>query len=253
MRRKPSIYSVLRATTKEQLIESLNWLLYSVGGSTLPIWLGGYVLLPIVSKHFHWLEYGQHGEFALYSAALITPTLRLIARDVEEFEFVRRQLFLFLGWIFLTVSVAIYSCVIAVSGSAANELNLSSASASGTVGLSLNVAVLFRFSLALFVLTVLFSFVVTLIDSQRVGTSEIFAAQQAGVRQLEQAFAVTAPETSRPTPDQSTSQIRRDVGGESAGSDEEPAVPVDLSGEQRDRLEKDFDGGQGDVNARDPD
>ena len=78
------MFRTLREASSEQWNESLGWLLYSLAGSTLPIWLGGYVLLPIFGRHFSWVEYGRHGEFALYSAALLAPTLRLIAKDISR-------------------------------------------------------------------------------------------------------------------------------------------------------------------------
>lgn len=153
-----SIYRTLREATPEEWGESFGWLLYSLAGSTLPIWLGGYVLLPIFGTHFAWIEYGRHGEFALYSAALLAPTLRLIAKDVENFEFVRRQAFLFFGWIFLTGAVAIYSAVIA-----ADRI------ANGTA--TLNQYLLLVISLSLYGVSVIFSFLVTIIDCRRVPTN----------------------------------------------------------------------------------
>jgi hypothetical protein len=245
MRKRPSLWSVLKSTSKEQFIESCNWLLYSLGGSTVPIWLGGYVLLPIFNQRFHWVQYGEHGEFALYSAALIAPTLRLIARDVEDFEFVRRQLFLFVGWIILTMSVAIYSGVITASSSAANELSRGAGVGSTANILSLNVTLLFRSSLCLFIVTAIFSFLVTLIDCQRVGTVEIFAAQQAGVQRLEQTFEVTAPETSHSTPQDPASERATDV---ETGAGTVPSV--DSNAQEREQTEEDFEAGHGATDGR---
>jgi hypothetical protein len=154
----PSIYLTLRETTREQWFESFAWLLYSLAGSTVPIWLGGYVLLPIFGTRFSWVEYGKHGEFALYSAALLAPTLRLIAKDIDNFVFVRRQGFLFFGWIFLTGSVAIYSSVIAADRIAQGTANL-------------NTALMVVMSLVLYAASLIFSFVVIIIDSQRLPTN----------------------------------------------------------------------------------
>jgi hypothetical protein len=162
----PSIYLTLKETTREQWFESFAWLLYNLAGSTVPIWLGGYVLLPIFGTRFSWVGYGKHGEFALYSAALLAPTLRLIAKDIDNFVFVRRQSFLFFGWIFLTVSVAIYSSVIVADRIAQGTANL-------------NTALMVVMSLALYASSLVFSFVVIIIDSQRLPTNlrEIMKAQ----------------------------------------------------------------------------
>lgn len=222
-------------------MESLNWLLYSLGGSTLPIWLGGYVLLPIFNKHFHWVEYGQHGEFALYTAALIAPTLRLIARDVEDFEFVRRQLFLFIGWIILTMSVAIYSGVITAENGASSSGGVASF-------FTLNTTLLFKVSLSLFICTAGFSFLVTLIDYQRVGTREIFSAQLASERRLEETFDVTAPETSKPV---QQGESEESLSGEPADTSAAEGAPATEPGtEAREKLERDFDTTRGDPDGR---
>jgi|GEM_PF-4107238 len=231
MRSEPGIYAVLKATTKGQRIESLYWLLYSLGGSTLPIWLGGYLLLPLFGKHFGWVEYGQHGEFALYSAAMIAPRLRLIARDTEDSVFVRRQLFLFFGWIFLTISVALYSVVIAAGGITANETQI-------------NKEMLLHFTLSLFILTILFSFLVTLIDHQRIRPKEIFAVQKAGEKKLEKEFETTAPESSNASTESSV-VAEPSHGGpleeEARRADQESDV---LSTEESERLEREFDAGR---------
>jgi hypothetical protein len=185
MRAERTLWSVLSKTTAGQRGEAFSWLLYNVAGATLPIWLGGYVLLPVFGKQFSWTEYSKHGELALYSAALLAPTLRVIARDVGESEFVRRQSFLFFCWIFLTGSVALYSGVIAVYGVLPAGVPPAET--------SLNTILLFRFSLTLFVLTILISFLVRLIDFQRIEPKEILEIQDAAEERLESDFEQTAP------------------------------------------------------------
>jgi hypothetical protein len=180
MFRQSKVWGVLKNTTASQRSESYNWLLYSLAGSTLPIWLGGYVLLPVFRQHFNWLEYSQHGELALLSAALLAPTLRLIARDLEDSHFVKRQTFLFFGWIFVTASVALYSGVISANGMPDARDGV-------------NKLFLFLLSLSLFVVSVLFSFLVTLIDNQRPQPKEVFAVQAAGRTRLSADFEKTGP------------------------------------------------------------
>lgn len=189
MHRERSLRSVLSQTTKSQRSEAFSWLLYNVAGATLPIWLGGYLLLPIFGKHFSWLDYSQHGELALYSAALLAPTLRVIARDVGESEFVLRQYFLFFSWIFLTASVALYSGVITAFGLLPAGTLPSDA--------SLNKILLFRFSWVLFILAVGTSVLVRLIDFQRIEPKEILEIQSDSEKRLENAFEKTAPSTSK--------------------------------------------------------
>lgn len=190
MRAQRTLWSVLSKTTPSQRNEAFSWLLYNVAGATLPIWLGGYILLPVFGKHFSWLEYSQHGELALYSAALLAPTVRVIARDVGESEFVRRQTFLFFGLILITASVALYSGIIAVAG----VLPAGMAMVESTI----NSLLLFRFSLTLLIMTVIISFVVRLIDYQRIEGREILDLQDESEKRLESDFDKTTPASGQP-------------------------------------------------------
>jgi hypothetical protein len=161
--------AVIRSTTPDQRYEALSWFVYNLFGSTLPIWLGGYILLPIFAKHFDWVEYSSHGELALYCAAFLAPTLRLIGKDVDDSVFVRRQTFLFLGWIFLTAAVALYSGVISASS-------------------PVNTRLLFGVSAFLFAFSVIFSSLVRLIDYQRIQPKQIFEIQRASETRLDENF-----------------------------------------------------------------
>jgi len=231
VRAQRTLSSVLRKTTPSQRSEAFSWLLYNVAGATLPIWLGGYVLLPVFGKHFSWTDYSKHGELALYSAALLAPTLRVIARDVGESEFVRRQSFLFFCWIFLTGSVALYSGVIAVYGVVPGGMPPAEA--------SLNTVLLFRFSLSLFILTILISFLVRLIDFQRIEPKEILEIQDANTQRLENEFEHTAPVPSGP----STLEP-----AEVAAQESGPAENVDTgrtAADAHEKLEAGFDAEQG--------
>jgi hypothetical protein len=190
VRAQRTLWSVLSKTTPSQRSEAFSWLLYNVAGATLPIWLGGYILLPVLGKHFSWIEYSQHGELALYSAALLAPTIRVIARDVGESEFVRRQTFLFLGLILITGSVALYSGILAVAGVLPTG--------AATVGTTINSLLLFRFSFSLLVMTVMISFVVRLIDYQRIEGREILDLQDANEKRLESDFDKIAPQSTQP-------------------------------------------------------
>jgi len=174
------LVTVLKSTTPEQRYESLSWFVYNLFGSTLPIWLGGYILLPIISKHFRWTEFSQHGELALYSAAFLAPTLRLIGKDVEGSVFVRRQTFLFFGWIFLTAAVALYSGVLTAAAFPPNIVQI-------------NGWLLLAFSLSLFIVSILFSSLVRLVDFQRIYPKEIFSAQIATEQRLEKDFDAITP------------------------------------------------------------
>lgn len=157
----------------------MTWLLYNLFGATVPIWLGGYILLPVFGQHFSWVEYSKHGELVLYSAAFLAPTLRLISRDVEDSVFVRRQMFLLFGWIPLMAAVALYSGIVS--------------SAQMPVGVvQVNFRLLSIFSISLLIFSVIFSSLVRLIDFGRIPAKQIFAIQHEGYTHLESEFDATA-------------------------------------------------------------
>ncbi len=215
MRPQRKLLTVLKSTTSEQRYESLSWFTYNLFGSTLPIWLGGYILLPVFSKHFNWIEYSRHGELALYSAAFLAPTLRLIGKDVEDSVFVRRQSFLFLGWIFLTAAVALYAGVISAAEMPPNTVQV-------------NTHLLFGFSTFLFVVSVIFSSLVRLIDYQRIQPKQIFAIQHASETRLDDEFDKTASQSKEPSSDEILEVINQQFApDESKGSATTSAHPDD--------------------------
>src|SRR5713226_5978950 len=183
MRPQRQLIAVLRSTTPEQRYESLSWFVYNLFGSTLPIWLGGYILLPIFSKHFNWIEYTQHGELALYSAAFLAPTLRLIGKDVEDSVFVRRQSFLFLG------------------GILAAEMPPNT--------IHVDTRLLFGFSIFLFAVSVILSSLVRLIDYQRIQPKQVFALQHASETRLDDEFEKTSPQSKGPSSNETLEVINQ--------------------------------------------
>jgi hypothetical protein len=195
VRPPPKLLVILKSTTPEQRYESFSWFVYNLFGATLPIWLGGYILLPIFGKHFSWIEYSKHGELALYSAAFLAPTLRLIGKDVEDSVFVRRQSFLFFGWIFLTAAVALYSGVISAEMPSPDAPN----------ALRVDTCLLFGVSIFLFVFSVLFSSLVRLIDFQRMEPKQFFKIQHASEKRLDEEFDRTTPRIDEPS-NQETSE-----------------------------------------------
>lgn len=191
----------------------------------MPIWVGGYILLPVLHKHFDWIAYSQHGELALYSAAFLAPTLRLIGRDVEGSQFVRRQSFLFLGWISLTAAVALYSTVISAAEFPRDVV-------------SVNANLVFVFSLLLFIFSVIFSSLVRLIDYQRIPPKEFFRLQNASAKRLSTEFDAMGPAPMTPEVDTQTA-------ANSESTDEGAADPSETVGDTEDKLSKDFDAESG--------
>jgi len=148
---KVKLRVAIRTTERDQWVDTIWSTFYLLAGSLVPIWLGGYILLPVFNRTFNWTDYAQHGEFALYSAAIIAPALRVIAKDLDTFHFNNRQTFLFFGSILLAASVALYSGVISGFGIPQWEATF-------------NKSRLLYLTVGLLVLSIIYSFFVMLLD-----------------------------------------------------------------------------------------
>jgi hypothetical protein len=210
-----NVLAAVKTATKDQIYEALWWLFYSVAAATLPIWLGGYVLLRLFGRSFNWIEYAQHGEFALYSIVFLLPIARLVARDGERApSFPGRQFFSFVGWMLLATAVAVYSAVISAS----------------QASVRVNLAFLFVFSVSLFGASVVLSFLVTMIDALRLPQVGVLSDQQ--FSRLEDKFERTP--TTRPGLD--VGEAQEGLGGvaeeveEAPGGDQQPGMPEEHDG-----------------------
>jgi len=67
------------------------WLFYNLAGSLAPVWFG-LLILKTFHRHPGWADFSQHGEFALYSAAMLAPTFYVINRDLKIPGFAGRQI-----------------------------------------------------------------------------------------------------------------------------------------------------------------
>lgn len=65
------------------------WLLYTVVGSLMPVWLG-LIVLTAWPGTVTWARFLDHGEFALYSTALLTTGLLILFDDYKDGFYGRR-------------------------------------------------------------------------------------------------------------------------------------------------------------------
>ncbi len=132
--------------------ETAKWLFYTLAGSLLPVW-GSCLLLKLYSQKIQWIDFSRHGEFALYSAAIITPAIYLILKEKFNIPFLRRHLCGFLAFAFLIFSTLIFAgvTVIAVNQNVQRAV--------------LNEPFLVRSSIVVFCLSVFLVFFVTLGDN----------------------------------------------------------------------------------------
>ena len=147
-----NLFTELDSASRQQWAESGKWLLFVVIGGLLPIW-GGYLLLIIFSQPTALWNFASNGELALYSAALLTPALYLVGRDVTD-PFVHRQMFMLFGMLLLVIAALLFAAATAAGTTQNAEL----------VGIKLNKDVLVTGSSWLLVCAVLYAFIVNLLD-----------------------------------------------------------------------------------------
>jgi hypothetical protein len=148
-----NLWSAFRQSTPEHWRSAAKWFAYTVGCGFLPVMFGLLVVLAL-SRQFKLDDFIVHGEFVLYSAALITSAVRLITKDTDTFPFVHRELFALTALIAILSAVGLYTVI-----KTATLLKLES---------TVDNAFIRRFSMPLLVFSLIFSFVVFLLDQQRI-------------------------------------------------------------------------------------
>jgi hypothetical protein len=108
-----SFLDPLRDTTTEHWKDASAWLLYTLVGSLAPIWLG-WLILSALSRHPSIVDFSHHGEFALYSAAMFTPTLYIMLKDVRQIRFPWRTILVLLAFTGTGVAAGFFSVVTTV-------------------------------------------------------------------------------------------------------------------------------------------
>jgi hypothetical protein len=106
------------------------------------------------TKPLNWNDFIVHGELVIYSAALIAASTRLISKDTETFPFVHREMFTLAALLCLVLCVALYSAI-----KTAILLSLQN---------TINNHFIVTFSVAVLVISLAFSFLVFLLDQQRI-------------------------------------------------------------------------------------
>lgn len=87
--------------------DALMWLMYTLIGGLLPLW-GGAVLIKLSGKWEGLSLFFHHGEFAIYSAALLAPTIYVITR---AFRIAGKRVFLLFSFCFLFISAILFAGV----------------------------------------------------------------------------------------------------------------------------------------------
>ncbi len=159
-----NLWSAIRSCGADHWRSSGKWFAYTVGCGFLPIMIGLLLVWVFSTKPVNWYDFVVHGEFVIYSAALIAASTRLITKDTATFPFVHREMFTLTAILVLVSCVALYSAIkTAILFSLQNVNNTRIA----------------RFSIIILVVSLVFSFLVFLLDQQRFSPNVIgILAQQ---------------------------------------------------------------------------
>lgn len=104
---KAQVFRLIKAATKEQWVNTTEWFLFTLIGGLVPLWLG-IILLKVTSSWRGWDFFVINGEFALYSASLLAPTIHILIKDTKKPWF---KLLILTSILLLIISTALYTTV----------------------------------------------------------------------------------------------------------------------------------------------
>ncbi len=146
------LFAAVRQSSLEDWKETLNGFGFNVLGALLPSW-GTALLLPLFGHELLYGDFAKHGEFALYSAAFLSPALFVILRHMKKGRYVLGSGFALFVVAGLLASALVYAGVTSAAP-IANATTMSNSQ-------SLND----RYLVVLSTLLLLFSLVVTMLVS----------------------------------------------------------------------------------------
>lgn len=151
----------------KHLLDALFLLLFTIMGSTLPLW-GGALLIRLSDQWQSWSTFCFGGEFAIYSAALLAPILYIVLKDYRKTQ---RSLIQFPVIIMLLTSAILFA------GVKSREL----------LGLTVDRLFLRDITLVLFISSLFVYYIVHFVEYARVD-ADLKKAQQKALRSLEKKF-----------------------------------------------------------------
>jgi hypothetical protein len=168
------MFYAFRSTKKENWINAGYWLFMSSIGGLMPLW-GSFLMLNLLKQNVSLQNFSNNGEFALYSASIISASIYIINKDyippklkqlfkdkntpsIIKAGFPYQLLFSSLSLIILTVSTFLFS------GVAFGNIPGSS--------LSIDTNLLATITIIIFVFTILLCYIITVLDESASGQSE---------------------------------------------------------------------------------
>lgn len=170
-----ALFLTIRKAAWKSWWQTVLWVGYNALGSLMPIW-GTFFWIKLHGQSFHMNDFVKHGEFALYAATFLAPALQAVVRNVRDAKYLLGTGAVLLASFGLLVSVALYSGV--VGAKSPNEIDQT---------------FLFRTSIGLFVVSLGFAVIVTLLENEQTNLN-IRGAEAAVQTALDQQVSKKAPE-----------------------------------------------------------
>ncbi len=104
-------WATIKSSERRHWGDTGLWVVFTVVGGLIPLW-ATYVLLRLFSVRVDWFEFSRHGQFAIYSASLITAAVFLVERELWQ-TFPRRRCFVLFLIVGLIVSALLFAGVTA--------------------------------------------------------------------------------------------------------------------------------------------
>jgi hypothetical protein len=153
--------------------DSSTLMLYTLVGGLLPVY-GGMILFKLFSRGVHFSDFSDNGEFALYSAAMIAPSLYLILKDYGSSNFLYRRAFALISFLGLLCATILFAGVTAVR-------------TGGLGAIAVDQQFLRWFTILLFMVAIFLSFLTSALDSERIA-KDIYAVREQDFKNLEEQF-----------------------------------------------------------------
>lgn len=151
--RSHGIWDALRATRRTHWKDAFLYGVFTHVGGLAPVWLG-MIAVVMYGGTLDVFRFARGGEFALYSAAILSPSIYLVVREHSAKPFSSQPLFILPALVGLLLAVSAYTLVVPA--------------AIGVVPLAgLRIDLVARGTLILFVLAAILAFLITVLDNAR--------------------------------------------------------------------------------------
>jgi hypothetical protein len=150
---RTSLWQGLRATRADHWKDAILLATFSQIGGLAPVWIG-LIMVFAYGGHPQLIRFARGGEFALYSAAVLAPTIYLIVSERPTKRFIAQPIYMLIALVAILLSVAGYTLV--------------APAAIGVIPYAgLRVDLVAKATIGLFAIAVVFSLIVTSLDNSR--------------------------------------------------------------------------------------